>query len=215
MARYAYERLSTLDNAFLRWEKPNLPMHTSALQIFDAGPLETEEGGIDFPAIVQHFASKLHVMPAYRQRLMWIPGRDHAVWVDDPSFSIDYHVRHTALPRPGTHEQLERLASRIVEQPLDRNRPLWETWVIEGLEGHRFALISKQHHCLIDGGAGTDLMTSLMSLEPVATPGPAARFVPRPLPTPRELARENTAQTPTDQAYFPSVFLGNFRKPGT
>lgn len=190
MARYAYERLSTLDNAFLRWEKPNLPMHTSALQIFDAGPLATASGGIDFAAISQHFASKLHVMPTYRQKLEWIPGRDHAVFVDDPDFSIDYHVRHTALPRPGTHEQLERLASRIVEQPLDRNRPLWETWVIEGLEGNRFALISKQHHCLIDGGAGSDLMTSLMSLEPVEAPGPPARFVPRPLPSRLELLRD-------------------------
>jgi WS/DGAT/MGAT family acyltransferase len=190
MARYAYEKLSPQDNAFLQWEGPGLPMHVSALQIFDAGPLAVEGGGIDFDAVRDHIASKLHLLPSYRQKLMWIPGEDAAVWVDDPHFSVDYHVRHSALPHPGTHDQLLRLASRLMEQPLDRSRPLWETWVVEGLEGDRFALIGKTHHCMLDGGAGAELMTNLLSREPTKTIADAPAFRPRPLPSARELRRD-------------------------
>jgi len=193
MARYAYERLSAQDNAFLQWEGPTLPMHTSALQIFDAGPLAADGGGIDFAAIRDHFASKLHMMPGYRQKLMWIPGENRAAWVDDRHFRLDYHVRHCALPHPGSHAQLLRLASRLMEQPLDRSRPLWETWVVEGLEGNRFALINKQHHCLLDGGAGAELMSSLLAREPTTgTNGirEAAAFKPRPVPSLNELRRD-------------------------
>jgi len=190
MARYAYECLSAQDNTFLQWEAPALPMHTSGLQIFETGPLAVDGGGIDFAAIRGHFASKLHLMPGYRKRLMWIPGADQAVWVDDQHFRIDYHVRHSALPHPGTDAQLLGLASRLMEQPLDRSRPLWETWVVEGLEDNRFALINKQHHCLLDGGASAELMTNLLERGPTSATNEAPPFRPLPQPSPDELRFE-------------------------
>ena len=157
MPRYAYERLSEQDNDFLCWESANLPMHIVATQIFDAQALRGEEHGIDFEAVKGLTHSILHRIPRYRQKLAWIPGENHAVWVDDEHFNLDYHLRHTSLPRPGSDEQLKRLSARIIEQPLDRTRPLWESWVVEGLRGHRFAVIAKVHHCMLDGSAGVDL----------------------------------------------------------
>ena len=189
MEHYNYERLSAQDNDFLLWETPALPMHGSGLSIFEAGPLATPGGGIDFEAIQRAFAAVLHRVPRYRQKLMWVPGEDRAVWVDDPHFRIDYHVRHIALPRPGTETQLKRLAADLMERPLDRGRPLWETWVIEGLEGGRFALISKTHHCMIDGASGMALMQTLFSATPEAARAAAPRYVPRPPPSALELQR--------------------------
>ena len=145
MARYQYEKLSTQDNDFLLWEKSNLPMHVAGTQIFDAAPLRNEHGGIDFDAVKRLTESVLHLIPRYRQKLAWIPG-NHAVWVDDERFNLNYHFRHTSLPRPGTDDQLKQLTARLMESPLDRSRPLWETWVIEGLEGDRFGMVSKFHH---------------------------------------------------------------------
>ena len=128
-------------------------------------------------------ASVLHRIPRYRQKLAWIPGENHAVWVDDPHFNLDYHMRHTRLPRPGTERQLKYLVSRIVEQPLDRSRPLWEMWIVEGLEGDRFALVNKIHHCMIDGIAGVSIAQILQSPSPQREIGSAPRFIPRPHPS--------------------------------
>jgi WS/DGAT/MGAT family acyltransferase len=190
MAHYNYTRLSIQDNDFLRWESPSLPMHTSGVQLFASGDLATEEGGIDFDRIKRATEAVLHRVPRYRQKLMWIPGTDRAIWVDDPKFSIDYHLRHISLPRPGTDAQLKHLASRIMEYPLDRSRPLWETWVVEGLQGHRFAMVAKTHHCMIDGSSGMDLANLMMSREPRDRIDEPPRYIPRPMPSPRALARE-------------------------
>ena len=190
MEHYNYERLTAQDNDFLLWETPALPMHGSGLSIFEAGPLTTPEGGIDFEAVQRAFAAVLHRVPRYRQKLMWVPGEARAVWVDDPHFRIDYHVRHMALPRPGSDDQLKRLAADIMERPLDRGRPLWETWVIEGLEGDRFALINKTHHCMIDGASGMALMQTLFSTSPEVERREAPRYVPRPPPSVLELQRD-------------------------
>jgi WS/DGAT/MGAT family acyltransferase len=187
---YNYERLSAQDNDFLLWETPALPMHGSGLQIFEAGPLTTHEGGVDFAAVQRAFAAVLHRVPRYRQKLMWAPGEARAVWVDDPHFRIDYHVRHIALPRPGTETQLKRLAADLMERPLDRGRPLWEAWLIEGLEGDRFALINKTHHCMIDGASGMALMQSLYSVSPETERREAPRYVPRPAPSVLALQRD-------------------------
>jgi len=187
---YNYERLSAQDNDFLLWETPALPMHGSGLQIFEAGPLATREGGVDFDAVQRLFASVLHCVPRYRQKLVWVPGEARAVWVDDPHFRIDYHLRHIALPRPGSDTQLKRLAADVMERPLDRGRPLWETWLIEGLEGERFALINKTHHCMIDGASGMALMQTLFSASPEAEIREAPRYVPRPAPSALELQRD-------------------------
>lgn len=183
MDHYNYERLSAQDNDFLLWESPRLPMHGAGIHLFDAESLATPEGGVDFAAIRQAYASVLHRVPRYRQRVTWIPGEKRAVWIDDASFSIDYHLRHTALPRPGTEAQLKTLTARILEQPLDRERPLWETWVVEGLSGGRFAVINKAHHCLVDGASSNDILTQLFAADPDRAPGEAPRFVPRPPPS--------------------------------
>jgi diacylglycerol O-acyltransferase len=189
MSRYQYERLSGQDNDFLVWETSALPMHVAGVNIFQAGPLRNEAGGIDFEAIKQLTESVLHLIPRYRQKLAWIPGEDHAVWVDDEHFRLDYHFRHTSLPRPGTDEQLKTLTARIVEQPLDRSRPLWETWVIEGLEGDRFATVNKIHHCMIDGASGVELTQLLLSKSPEREIRAVPRFIPRPTPRPDELRK--------------------------
>ncbi len=190
MEHFNYERLSAQDNDFLLWETPALPMHGSGLQIFEAGPLAREDGGIDFETVQRAWASVLHRVPRYRQKLAWVPGEERAVWVDDPSFRLDYHLRHIALPRPGDDEQLKRLAADLMERPLDRARPLWETWVVEGLEGGRFALIAKTHHCMIDGASGMALMQTLFQTTPEYEIREAPRYVPRPLPSAFELQRD-------------------------
>jgi WS/DGAT/MGAT family acyltransferase len=194
MPRYSFERLSAQDASFLAAETPSLPMHITGTQVFDAGPLASSDGGIDFPAIKRAVESALHLIPRYRQRLKWIPFENHPVWVDDHHFNLDYHIRHTALPRPGGDEQLKRLCGRIMDQPLDRSRPLWEFWVTEGLAGNRFAIISKMHHCMLDGQAGADLAHILLSLSPQPEPSEPMAYMPRPSPTGMELFRDSLSQ---------------------
>lgn len=182
----AWERLTALDASFLGLEDERTPMHVGAVVICDAGPLETEDGGIDFDKLCRFFESTLAIKERYRQRVEWIPGLGHPVWVDDEHFNIFYHVRHVALPRPGDERQLKRLAGRVFSQRLDRTRPLWEAWVVEGLSEHRFALVVKIHHAMIDGVAGVDLMTSLFR----GTPDDSIAKVTIPEPRPRPNRRE-------------------------
>ncbi len=190
MPRYAYDRLTALDNSFLVLERPNAYMHVASTMIFEAGPLKRPDGGIDAEKIRAMIGASLHEIPRYRQRLAWIPFENHAVWVDDENFQLDYHVRHTSLPRPGSEEQLKRLSARVMQQHLDRARPLWEIWIVEGIEKDRFALISKVHHCMVDGISGVDLMKVLMNLSPdVTEPAESPRFMPRPAPSGVELLR--------------------------
>jgi WS/DGAT/MGAT family acyltransferase len=197
MPRYAYDRLSAQDNSFLLFETPYVHMHVASTLVFEVGPFRTPEGGIDVERFKRATEAVLHRIPRYRQKLHWIPGFQHAVWVDDPRFSLDFHVRHTALPRPGSAAQLKRLSARIMSQPLDRRRPLWENWLVEGLEGgERFALISKIHHCMIDGASGMDLSQILMSPSPelpeLEAPPP---FVPRAAPSRFELWRNEVGRS--------------------
>jgi len=165
MPRYAYERLSDHSAAFLKNETARCIAHATSLQIFDAGPLAAEAGGVDFESIQRAIAARLHRVPRLRQELRWIPFEKHPVWIDDPDFNLDYHLRHTSLPRPGGFDQLEKMAARIMDQRLDRSRPLWECWVLEGMEGGRFALILKIHHCMVDE-SGSDLLEVLLSPDP-------------------------------------------------
>ena len=160
MTQRHLDRLSSTDASFLHQEGPTSHMHIGGVLLFEGPPPE-------FTDYVNHVRSRLHLVPRYRQKLATPPletGRP--LWVDDPDFNIEYHVRHTALPSPGSEEQLFLLASRIASQPLDRAKPLWENWLVEGLEGDRFALISKTHHALVDGVSGVDLATVLLDLEP-------------------------------------------------
>jgi diacylglycerol O-acyltransferase / wax synthase len=169
-----YERLSALDASFLGIENDSCHMHVGGVLLFDAAPLRSA-GGIDIDRIRRHIHARLHLVPRFRQRLAYIPYERIPVWVDDDRFRLAYHVRHTALPHPGDERVLKRLVGRIMSQALDRKRPLWEMWIAEGLEGNRFALISKTHHCMIDGIAGADLMSVILSPFPetaTATPEP-------------------------------------------
>jgi len=187
MAPYKFTPLSAQDMDFLAWETPCLPMHGSGVQTFASGALATSDGGIDFARIERAYAAVMHRVPRYRQKLAWMPGERRAVWVDDPHFHLGYHMRHTALPRPGSEAQLKRLAARIMEHPLDRSRPLWEVWVVEGLEGDRFALISKTHHCILDGESSVDILQLILSRTPDWEIPEAPRYLPRPEPSAGEL----------------------------
>ena len=130
MADYGYERLGFLDSSFLIAESPTNHMHIAGTATYEAGPLRTPDGGIDVDRIRDYVASRLHLIPRYRQVLGATPIDGHPVWVDDAHFNIDYHVRHTALPRPGDEHQLKRLSGRIMSQQLDRSKPLWEMWIV-------------------------------------------------------------------------------------
>jgi WS/DGAT/MGAT family acyltransferase len=166
MAQAHGDRLSAVDATFLAQERANSHMHVGAVLIFE-GPAPGYE---DF---LNHIRSRLHLVPRYRHKLAFPPletGRP--IWIDDPSFNLEYHVRHTALPQPGSEEQLRALAAHVHSQRLDRAKPLWETWLVQGLEHGRFALISKSHHALVDGIAGVDLMTVLFDLTPVPQTAP-------------------------------------------
>lgn len=154
------QRLSPLDASFLHLEDDNSSMHIASTAIFE-GPAPTEA---EFRAMV---ASKLPLVPRYRQKVRFVPldvGRP--LWEDDPNFNICYHVRHTALPAPGGQAQLRNLIGRVMSQMLDRSKPLWEMWVVEGLEDGHWALISKTHHAMVDGVSGTDLLAVMLDASP-------------------------------------------------
>lgn len=191
----SYDRLSAQDATFLDLETPSHHMHIAATLVFSSGPLRTPDGGVDIERIREYIGSRLHLLPRYRQRLARIPVENHPVWVDDPHFNLTYHVRHTALPLPGDAAQLKELSGRVLSQPLDRERPLWEIWVVEGLDGgERFALVQKVHHCMIDGVSGVDLMAILMSPDADAVTAPAPAWVPRPVPSGIEMLTGDLAR---------------------
>lgn len=194
MNEFHYEPLSYLDASFLALESKTSHMHVAGVALFDAAPLKGDDGGIDIARIRSHVESKLRYIPRYRQRLDWVPFDRRPVWIDDEHFSIDYHLRHSSLPRPGTETQLKQLAGRIVSAPLDRSKPLWELWVIEGVDDDRFALVAKIHHCMIDGISGVDLTTILLNITPTAEVEGPDGWVARPAPTPTQLAVAEAAR---------------------
>ena len=171
------DRLRVLDAEFLHVEDGVAHMHIAGVSLFEGPRPELGE-------LLAAMASKLDLIPRYRQRVRTVPfelGRP--VWVDDPHFNLEYHVRHTALPAPGDDLALRRLVARLMSQELDRNRPLWELWLVEGLEDDRWALISKVHHCMVDGVSGVDLLSSVLDAErhvPLTEPRP---WSPEPEPS--------------------------------
>lgn len=194
MSEFHYEPLSYLDASFLALETANSHMHVTAVALFDAAPLKSDDGGIDIERIREHIRSKLQYIPRYRQRLEWVPYDRRPVWVDDEHFDFDYHVRHTSLPRPGSDEQLRELAGRIVSTKLDRAKPLWELWIAEGISADRWAIIAKIHHCMIDGLSGVDLTTILLNVAPESDIEDEPEWTPRPPPTPTQLAVAEAAR---------------------
>jgi WS/DGAT/MGAT family acyltransferase len=182
MAYSHYDRLSAVDATFLEVEDENSPLHVGALAIFDAKPLTRPGGGVDIDRIRALIEPLL--VPRYRQRIARIPITNHPVWVDDPRFNLHYHVRHVSLPAPGDERLLKRLAGHVFALPLDHRKPLWELWVVEGVAGDRFAILTKAHHCMLDGVGTADLMVSSMSASPDAAPPAERRWLPRPAPGP-------------------------------
>ena len=186
--------MSPMDASFLHIEGPNNPMHIGGLSIFE-GPSPK------FSGLQEMVAAKLDAVPRYRQKVRFVPlGLGRPVWVEDPHFNLAYHLRHTALPKPGSSEILRRTAARIFAQHLDRSKPLWEIWMIEGLSERRWALLSKVHHCMVDGVSATDLMTVMFDDAPVSA---AQRpWQPSPEPTGTELVIRTLARqasTPSEQ----------------
>jgi diacylglycerol O-acyltransferase len=184
----ANDRLTGLDTSFLHLEDDSAHMHVAAVMTFEGAPPEHED-------VVEGIRSRLHLVPRYRQRLAFVPlGQGRPRWVDDPHFNLNYHVRHTALPEPGTEDQLKRLAGRVFSQRLDRDKPLWEMWVVEGLDGgDRFAVLSKTHHALVDGVSGIDIMSILFDTKPQPDAPPPAeekRWLPAPTPSRAQLLAE-------------------------
>jgi diacylglycerol O-acyltransferase / wax synthase len=180
------DRLTALDASFLHIEDQSAHMHVAACMLFEGEPPAYDE-------LIESLERRLHLVPRYRQRLAFVPlAQGRPKWVDDPHLNLRYHVRHTSLPAPGSEAQLKALAGRVFSQRLDRDKPLWEIWLVEGLEGARFALLSKTHHALVDGVSGVDIVTVLFdtSPEPAAPPDPGTRWLPRPLPTRAELLGE-------------------------
>ena len=182
-----YERLSALDATFLDVENETAPMHVGATLLFDAKPLTLDHGGLDIERITRYTLAALDSIPRYRQRLEWVPGFGHPVWVDDDRFNINFHLRHTRLPLPGDERMLKRLVGRLFSQRLDRSRPLWEFWVVEGVENDTFALVVKAHHSMVDGVAGVALLEALLQIAPTAKESDPKEWKPRPLPSSAQL----------------------------
>jgi WS/DGAT/MGAT family acyltransferase len=193
------DRLTALDTSFLHLEDDSAHMHVASVMLFDGDPPPHDE-------LIAAIESRLHLVPRYRQKLAFVPfGQGRPRWVDDPHLNLSYHVRKTALPAPGSEEQLRALAGRVLAQQLDRDKPLWEIWVVEGVEGGCFALVCKTHHALVDGISGVDIVTVLFDLspEPSEPAEPERRWLPAPTPSRTQLLSEallERATVPTEIA---------------
>ena len=201
------DRLTGLDSSFLHLEDGPAHMHVASTTIFE-GPAP------DIDEFREHLLARLHLVPRFRQKLKFVRyGQGRPVWIDDPQFNLDYHVRHTALPEPGSEQQLRTLAARIFSQRLDRSKPMWEMWLVDGLDGGRFAIIAKSHHCLVDGVSGVDITTVLFDAKPDA-PTPAARpWIPGPEPSDAEVLGRALAERATTPAEALRGVRAVFRQP--
>jgi diacylglycerol O-acyltransferase len=158
------ERLSGLDASFLYFETPSMHMHVAMTAIFDPS---TMPGGYDIERIREGIASRLHLVPPFRRRVVEVPFRlHHPLWVEDPDFDLDYHIRRVAAPSPGGPQELADVAAQIASTPLDRSRPLWELHVVEGLADGNFGMVVKVHHCAVDGVSGAELLVTLFDVDP-------------------------------------------------
>jgi WS/DGAT/MGAT family acyltransferase len=189
------DRLTGLDSSFLHLERGPAHMHVASTTLFE-GPAP---GYVEFR---DHIESRLHLVPRFRQKLRFVPfGQGRPKWIDDPRFNLSYHVRHTALPAPGGEDELRTLAARIFSQRLDRSKPLWEMWLVDGVEGDRFAIVAKTHHCLVDGVSGVDITTVLFDAARDPSPAaPAPDWLPRPEPSNAQVLGEALIERATEPA---------------
>ena len=178
MAQQHLDRLSSTDVSFLTNESSSSHMHVGAIMIFE-GPTPSYED------LLGHIQSRYRLVPRFRQKLAYPPAQTgRPFWVDDPNLNLEYHVRHSALPAPGSEDQLRRMAARVFSQQLDRSKPLWELWLVQGLTRNRFALLTKTHHAVVDGVSGVDIATVLFDLNPVPEPPPSDdAWAPQPEPS--------------------------------
>ena len=191
------QRLSPLDVSFLYMEEPTTPMHVGGLAIF-----QIPATGLVYEKVVDLISERISLVPRYRQKLKWVPGRlSNPVWIDDNDFDITYHVRRSALPKPGKDDQLRDFVARIQSRPLDRSRPLWELYVVEGLSKNRAAVVTKIHHAMVDGISAIDI--GAIILDP--TPEPRATAPDTWIPNPE----------PSALALIAEVFSEVVRSPGT
>lgn len=203
-----YERLSVLDELFLHLEGHDTHMHVGGVTIFEGPPPELED-------VKDMIRRRLQLVPRFRQKLMSVPlGLGRPVWVDDTHFNLDYHVRHTALPAPGDNLKLDRLVARIMSQQLDRTKPLWEIWFAEGLADGRFALISKTHHCLVDGVSGADIMSVILDLGPEPQEIEVEEWRPQPQPTQDQLFMDALRERLTSPAELLRTIQSTVNDPG-
>jgi diacylglycerol O-acyltransferase / wax synthase len=189
-------RMTPLDTWFLHVEDEVDHMHIGSVGIFEGPPPPWSQ-------LQDAISSRLHLVPRYRQRIRAVPlGVARPVWVDDPHFALEYHVRHTALVRPGGMAELRTLVGRVMGQQLDRRRPLWETWFVEGLAHDRWAMISKVHHCMVDGVAGTDALALVLRESPTPAETDTPAWHPEPEPHALRLVRDAAVElltAPTEQ----------------
>src|SRR4051794_27058303 len=169
-------RLSAVDASFLYMEQPRTPMHVGAVGIFASPP-----DGVDYDRVVETVERRLAAVPRYRQKVRHVPGElARPVWVDDGDFDVAFHVRRSALPRPGTQAQLTELVARLMSRPLDPDRPLWEVYLVEGLSDDRFAVITKTHQAMVDGVSTVDIGQVLLDSTPEPREAPDELWMPRP-----------------------------------
>ncbi len=205
----AGDRLTGLDASFLHLEDAAAHMHVASVMTFKGDPPPYDD-------LLENIERRLHLVPRYRQRLAFVPlGQGRPRWVDDPHLNLRYHVRATALPSPGSEDQLRALAGRVFAQALDRDKPLWEIWIADGLQGGGFALLSKTHHALVDGVSGVDIMTVLFdtSPNPAAPPDPGRPWLPRPMPSGVELLGEALLERATVPGEIVRSVRAVFRAP--
>jgi WS/DGAT/MGAT family acyltransferase len=205
----AVDRLSAQDASFLHLEDSQSHMHVASVMLFEGPPPPYDE-------LIEAIERRLGLVPRYRQRLAFVPfGQGRPKWVDDPHLNLRYHVRATALPSPGSERQLKNLAGRVFAQQLDRDKPLWELWLVEGLDRERFALLAKTHHALVDGISGVDIVSVLFdtSPHPAVPPAPGDRWLPRPLPSRAQLLGEALLERSTMPAEVVRSVRALFRGP--
>jgi WS/DGAT/MGAT family acyltransferase len=200
-------RLTASDAAFLYLERPNAPLHIGSLAIY--------EGKIPFDTFQEQIRARMPLIPRYRQSVSFVPfSLAHPTWEDDPNFDVKKHVFHVDLSSPGRQEQLMELSLRLFAQPLDRNKPLWEMHVIHGLEGDRTAIVSKVHHCMVDGVSGIELLLACLDLSPTpAAPPEPDDFAPPPLPGPFERVTDAVWDNITEQLQAAREFQKSMRDP--
>ncbi|MGH8868890.1 MAG: WS/DGAT/MGAT family O-acyltransferase [Actinomycetes bacterium] len=197
------DRLSPLDVSFLYFEDATTPMHVGSVAVF-----RPPDEGFDHDALVDLVRARIAYVPRYRQKVRWVPGHvANPVWVDDPEFDVSYHVRRSALPRPGTEEQLRELVARLMSRRLDRSRPLWEMYLVEGLADGCFALIGKTHHAMVDGVGAVDIGTVILD----ATPTPQAQPVHTWQASPEPSWAELLTGAVSDAVRRPSAVLDTLR----